>query len=116
MKYKATWSKKYHFPGCQNGKEEIQFQFIHPPPPSPLPFNSGGIIKMTPIPAEVFLEAEMIPLNLHERADEIFGVSCERIHDRIAWVRAIQHIGRLTVKKHFVNGKTIIVVTPFVLK
>lgn len=113
MKYKATWSKKYHFPGCQNGKEEIQF--IPLPPPSPLPFNSDGI-QMTLIPAEVFLEAEMIPLDLHERADEIFGVSFERIHDRIAWVRAMQHIGRLTVKKHFVNGQTIIVVTPFTLK
>jgi hypothetical protein len=128
---KPTWSKKFHFPGCQSGEEPIKFVPMPPSNPGanawtspgkilvsephdPLSFNSSAI-EMIPVDKAVFGD-EWIERDLVTRAQEIFGDSPERFKDRSAWVVAMTNMGKLVVKKHSHEGNTIFVVTPLALK
>lgn len=126
------WSKKFHFPGCQKGKEEIKFipmpssnpgenawtspgKILVSEPHDPLSFNSSAI-QMIPVDKAVFDAGVEVQRDLGARAYEIFGDSPERFNVRSAWVVAMTKMHRLVVKKHSHGVQTIFIVTPLALK
>lgn len=123
---KSTWSKKFHFPGCQNGKDEIKFV---PMPPAAVDIKNiiakkigdhistykPDAIQMIPVDKAVFGD-EWLDRDLVTRAQEIFGDSPEKFEDRFAWLSAMMQLEALVVKKHSHGGQTIFVVMPLALK